>query len=301
MWKWTFTLAAIGAISGQTLWAPKGEPGAYTPPHRPLTKLGDVKARHAGQKAWRELVVDDNMLRSEWIQAPPGARVNRAMHPDTRTWWVVMEGEVKFDIETVPSFVAGYRSMVQCPMQTFYSWEVVGDKPALIFETNVAGAKTLYESETAPPPVPGLEWTPVKLSRVIAQWLHGNKPHVRYEEAAARLEKSGQSLERFVQDDRAAAHFIYTDNAKLPPLDEKNLGHYHPEGAEYWLILQGPLRFPIERIGVKMAETGDVIYIPPNTFHAPRAWGSGPTCRLAMNGFPFFAHLTEDPKAKARK
>ena len=139
---------------------------------------------------------------------------------------------------------------------------------------------------------------PVKLSRVIGQFLHANKPHVRYEEAAERLEKSGQSLERIVQDDRAAVHYIYGYNSKMPPLDESNRGHYHAEGAEYWLILQGPVRFPIEGAGVKIAETGDVDYVPTNTFHAPRWWGDGATCRLAMNGFPFFAHLTDGAKKK---
>ena len=298
-------LAALVAGSfllyGQTLWAPKGEAAAYTAPHKPLTKLKDLQARHAGQQGWRELVIDDNMLRSEYIQAAPGTKVKRAMHPDTRTWWVVMAGEVSFDIETVTPFVARQGSMVQCPMQTFFSWEVKGGQPALIYETNIAGAKTLYESDVPPAPRAGLEWIPGKVARQIGKFLRTNLPHVRYEEAAARLEKSGETMERFVDEDRAAVNFIYGYNSKLPPLDEKIRGHYHPEGGESWLIMQGPVRFPIERIGVLIAETGDVVYVPANTFHAPRWWGGGPACRLAMNGFPQFAHLFDADVAGARK
>lgn len=293
-------LLLCAPLCPETIWAPKGEPAAYAAPHKPLTRLKDLQARHRGQPSWRELVIDDNMLRSEYIQAAPGTKVKRAMHPDTRTWWVVMEGEVAFDIETVAPFVARKGSMVQCPMQTFFSWEVKGDRPALIYETNIAGAKTLYESDVPPSPLAGLDWIPVKLTRQIGKFLRTNLPHVRYEEAAARLEKSGQSMERFVDEDRAAVNFIYGHNSKLPPLDERSRGHYHPEGGESWLILQGPVRFPIERIGVLIAETGDVVYVPANTFHAPRWWGDGPTCRLAMNGFPQFAHLFDDDSASRK-
>ena len=91
----------------------------------------------------------------------------------------------------------------------------------------------------------------------------------------------------------SAANFIYGYNSKLPPLDPNAKGHYHPEGAEYWLIMKGQIRYPIERIGVIIAEEGDVVYVPRNTFHFPRWWGDGASCRLAMNGFPDISHLFE--------
>jgi len=43
--------------------------------------------------------------------------------------------------------------------------------------------------------------------------------------------------------------------------------------------------------GVIIADEGDVVYAPIFTFHAPRFHGPGPSCRLAMNGFPNIAHL----------
>lgn len=290
--------AALQLTSGviaQTLWAPKGEPAAYTPPHRPLTRVTEVKARHAGHKNWRELVVDDKHLRSEYIQAQSGTGVKRALHPDTRVWWVILEGEVKFDIETVPPFTAKQGAIVQCPMQTFFSWEATGGGPALIFETNIAGARTLYEAQTAPPKLPGLDWIPVSFNnREKGSFLHGNKPVATYDEVAADIDAGRcKGTIRIVQDDRGTANFIYGYNKKLPPLDEKNKGHYHPEGAEYWLILKGPVRYPIERAGVVIGETGDVVYVPAFTWHAPRWWGDGASCRLAMNGFPYISHLFE--------
>jgi mannose-6-phosphate isomerase-like protein (cupin superfamily) len=289
-----FLMVAHAGLA-QEMWAPKGEPAVYTPPHKPHTKLPELKKKHSGKSDWRELIVDDKHLRSEYIQAKPGTKIPRQMRPDTRTWWVIMDGQVRFDIETIDSFVASKGSMVQVPMQTYYTWEVIGDKPALIFETNVAGAHTLYESNLELPKIPGLDWIKVRFNgRNPGVWARNNKPHVTFDEVAKALEEGkAKGTQRIVEDDRGTANFIYGYNSKLPPLDPNNKGHYHPEGAEFWLIMKGQIRYPIEKVGVVIAEEGDVVYVPPYTFHAPRWWGDGASCRLAMNGFPYISHLFE--------
>jgi hypothetical protein len=57
--------------------------------------------------------------------------------------------------------------------------------------------------------------------------------------------------------------------------------------------MSGQIRYPIERVGVIIANVGDVVYVPKNTFHGPRWYGPGPSCRLAMNGFPKIGHMFE--------
>jgi len=49
----------------------------------------------------------------------------------------------------------------------------------------------------------------------------------------------------------------------------------------------------LQREPMIIASEGDVVYVPPFTFHAPRFYGEGPSCRLAMNGYPNIAHLFE--------
>jgi mannose-6-phosphate isomerase-like protein (cupin superfamily) len=285
-------LVAASTLQGQVLWAPKGET-KYIAPHRPHTKLADLKAKHGGQNSWRELIVDDEHLRSEYIFAPPGHKHPRALHPDSRAWWVVMDGEIRFDIEGVEPFTARKGSMVQVPMQTLFSYEVAGDVPALFFETNIAKARTLYVNQADAPKLPQIGWVPVNLrGRQPGNWLHNNQPHVTFEEVAKALEGGElKGTQRIVQDDRGAANFIYGYEKNLPPFSSRARGHYHPEGAEYWLILAGQIRYPIEGVGDIIANVGDVVYVPKHTFHAPRWHGPGPSCRLAMNGFPFIAHL----------
>jgi mannose-6-phosphate isomerase-like protein (cupin superfamily) len=123
-------------------------------------------------------------------------------------------------------------------------------------------------------------------------WLHNNKAHLTFEEVAKKFESGeAKGTQRIVEDDRGAANFIYGYEKNLPQFNPKARGHYHPDGAEYWLIMAGQIRYPIEGVGDIIANPGDVVYVPKHTFHAPRWHGAGPSCRLAMNGFPNIAHL----------
>src|SRR5271165_6515107 len=112
------------AFAQDLIWAPKADvPTKYAGVHKPLTKVADVKARHAGQMDWSELVVDDDQLRGEYVSAAPGTKAPRQLHPDTREFWIVLAGQIRFDIEGQQPFVARKGWMVQVPMQTFYSME----------------------------------------------------------------------------------------------------------------------------------------------------------------------------------
>jgi mannose-6-phosphate isomerase-like protein (cupin superfamily) len=272
-------------------WAPKPKQQTkYVPPHKPHTRLADLKAKHKGETNWRELIVDDDHLNAAYIASAPGTKVSKRFHPDTREWWIVMDGEIRFEIEGQEPFVAIKGSMVQVPMQTIYSMETIGDKPSLRFEVNIAKAKTMYPREVEPPKIPGIDWIPVTLNRKPALYDRGNKPHINLYELAKTPDYKGG---RFIHDDRAVANIIYGYEKNLPPLNPKDRGHYHPECAEFWLIMAGQIRYPIEGQGVIIAEEGDVVYAPIFTFHAPRFHGSGPSCRLAMNGYPNIAHLRD--------
>jgi quercetin dioxygenase-like cupin family protein len=260
----------------------------YAPPHKPHTRLADLKARHAGQTEWREVIVDDDHLHGEYIASAPGSKISRRFHPDTRAWWVVMDGELRFEIEGQQPFVATKGSMVQVPMQTLYSIETLGAKPALRYEVNIAKAKTFYPKDVQPPKLPGFDWIPVILNRKPGPYDNGNQPHINLYGLAKDVKYRGS---RFIHDDRAVSNVIYGYEKELGAIDPANRGHYHPECAESWLIMTGQIRYAIEGQGVIIANEGDVVYVPPFTFHAPRFHGEGPSCRLAMNGYTNIAHL----------
>lgn len=294
LFSWAFGQKAAEEPS----WAPKPvQPVQYRPPHRPHTKLADLRERHKGEQSWSEVIVDDDHLHAEYIRSAPGTRTPRRFHPDTRTWWFVMDGEIRCEIEGQEAFVARKGSMVQVPMQTLYSMETVGEKPSLRFHVGIARAKTFYPKDVEPPQLPGFTWLSVVLHRKPGPYEEGNQPHVNLYELAQRSENRDRNfVYRFVNDDRAVANVIYGYEKRLPPLNPKNRGHYHPECAEFWLIMAGQIRYPIENAGVVIAGEGDVVYVPVFTFHAPRFYGPGPSCRVAMNGYPNIAHVYESSK-----
>jgi len=290
--------ALISLVYGQRptetpSWAPKAAPFKYVPPNKPHTKLSEVKAKHKGEANWTEPIVSDNLLHSDYIYSAPGSKVSKRFHSDTREWWIVMAGQIRFEIEGQDPFVATKGSMVQVPYQTIYSMETIGNEPSLRFEVNIANAHTLYPGSETPPKTPGLDFISVTLRRKPAPYDNGNKPHINLYELAKSKEK--YSGGRFVHDDRAVSNIIYGYEKNLPPYNPKNRGHYHPESAEYWLIMAGQIQYPVEGQPMIIASEGDVVYVPPFTFHAPRFYGDGPSCRLAINGYTNIAHLFDAP------
>ena len=280
-----------GHLAEEPSWAPK--PVAipkYVPPHKPVTRLADLKRQHAGEADWSQVIVDDDHLHGEYVQSAPGTKVSRRFHPDTRAMWAVMEGQLRFEIEGQAPFLATKGSLVQVPMQTIYSIETLGDQPALRYELNIAHAKTFYPAGVQPPEMPGFQWITAKLSRKPAPYGRGNQPYVNLYEAAKDPKYRGGA---FMIDDRAFANIIYGYESELPPIKPGDRGHYHPECAESWLIMRGQIRYPIEGQGVIIADEGDIVYVPMFTFHAPRFYGKRPSCRLAMNGYPNIAHVRD--------
>jgi mannose-6-phosphate isomerase-like protein (cupin superfamily) len=298
-------LSLHGQDGGTIAWAPKPRKlPQYVAPHRPITRIAEVRARHKGNAPWRETVVDDDHLNAVYISEPPGSKTPRRFHPDTREWWVVMDGQIRFNIEGQEPFTASKGWLVQVPYRTVYSMETVGDKPSLRFEVNIAHAKTLYPKDEKPPEMAGYEWIRIRLPQRPGVYDHGNKPYVIFDELAANFEKQpnkkiGQY--RFIHDDRAVSNVIYGYEKELPPVNANDRGHYHAECAEFWIILSGQIRYKIEGQQPFIAEVGDVVYAPKFTFHLPRFYGPGPSCRLAMNGYPEIGHLFDTAQVETTK
>jgi quercetin dioxygenase-like cupin family protein len=278
------------------VWAPKPTrtPG-YPTPQKPWIKLSDIKGRHKGDANWREVIVDDGRLTGEYISAAPGTKVGRRLHPDTREWFAVVEGEVRVEIEGQAPFTATRGSLVNIPRQTFYALETIGDKPSLRWIVNVARAKTLYprdgqDAPPAPPPT-GTGWVPVMMNRTPGQYDEFNHPHINIHETASKNEKYTGG--RWVRDDKSELLIIYGYEKNLPPLDPADKGHFHPESAEFWLIFTGRIRHALEGQPPFVSGEGDIVYVPANSWHATRFYGPEPACRLSITEYVGNAVLLE--------
>src|SRR5215216_563995 len=65
-----------GPARGQMeVWAPMPvKPNPFVPPHKALTRLSDLLAKHKGQQNWKEIIVHDNLFHGEYISMAAGAK-----------------------------------------------------------------------------------------------------------------------------------------------------------------------------------------------------------------------------------
>ena len=281
-------LAQSGQEPPLVVLSPKAKSGGWTGVHHPHTKLSDVLARHAGQKDWTETIVDDESLFAQWISMAPKEKTPRRMNGDTREWWIVQSGSLKFTVEGREPVVATKGFMVQVPYRTLYQIENVGNEPALRFEVNVTRARKLYPMDETPTPLAGFDYVPTKVTGGRGTLDAENRPVVDFNKVVAGEERAGP----FVSDDRSFANIIVGNYQRPAPTDK---GHFHEEGSEFWLIMLGKIRYKIEGLAEFEAEPGDVVYAPRQTWHLASNGGAPGlrSCRLAMNGFPYQAHMWE--------
>jgi mannose-6-phosphate isomerase-like protein (cupin superfamily) len=282
-----------GPQTQRTWWAAKAKPGQYGT-NKPHIKLVDLKARHKAQPNWMEVVVNDENWHAEYNQGAPGFKIATRMHPDTREFFSVVEGQMRFTLEGQPApIIATPTSIINIPKKTAYSVEVIGDAPALWVDANQQNYKTLYPSDgPKPPPNAGFTVLKVGLNVTPGPYVGNNKPHFNLHEAEKAPTFSGQNV---VQDDHMWAQAIWGYEKNLPPYDANDKGHFHVGTAEWWVILQGQIRHNIETIGDFTSSEGDVVYAPPSTWHATRFAGPGPSCRLATSSYQFTS-LLEQPQ-----
>lgn len=270
------------------VFAPKAKSAGWTGVHRPHTKLADVQARHKGQADWAETIVDDESLFAQWISMAPGQKTPRRMNGDTREWWIVQSGTLRFTVDGREPLVATKGFMVQVPYRTLYQIENVGTEPAVRFEVNVARARKLYPLDETPVPLAGFDFVKTRLNGGRGSLDAQNRPFVDFARVVSGEERGGA----FVTEDRSFANIIM---GRYQPPQPGNKGHFHEEGGEFWLICLGTIRYNIEGLGEFEAQEGDVVYVPRQTWHLASNGGTDGlrSCRLAMNGFPFQAHMFE--------
>jgi mannose-6-phosphate isomerase-like protein (cupin superfamily) len=268
--------------------SPKATPPGWTGVHHPHTKLSDVLGRHKNQADWAETIVDDESLNAQWISMGPGHKTPRRMNGDTREWWIVQSGTLRFTVDGREPVVATKGVMVQVPYRTLYQIENVGTDAALRFEVNVARARKLYPVDETAVPLPGFQYVKTRVDGGPGVLDAQNRPVVDFNKVIAGQERGGA----FVTDDRSFANIIMGNYQQPQP---GNKGHYHEEGGEFWLVMLGHVRYKIEGLDQFEAEEGDVVYAPRQTWHLASFGGKEGerSCRLAMNGFPYQAHMYE--------
>jgi mannose-6-phosphate isomerase-like protein (cupin superfamily) len=259
----------------------------YVAPHRPIWRLEEVHAQHAGQTSWTHTVVDDDLLKAEYVAMGPGERTPTRFYADNRAWWIVQDGQIRFEIDGQEPFVASKGFLVQVPYRVPFRMETVGDAPSLRFEVSVAGASLLYpvDAGDTPAPVDGATFVPVLVRDRRGTYDERNPPYLDFlGEVVGGTRRGGA----FVSDDRGFANIIRGRGGPPPP--ETDVGHFHLDYAEFWFVLEGQIDYLIEGEPFFSAHQGDVVYVPKGRYHRATYGGDGMATRLAINGYPAGLH-----------
>lgn len=290
---------ALRAQSKMLVWAPLPvEPSQWIAPNKPLTKVSELRSKHAGDQNWTETVVSDNLFHADYISMAPGAKIPRRFHPDNRAWWIVQDGQIRFTIEGQEPFVASKGFLVQVPHRLAYSMETVGDRPSLRLEVTVANSNTMYPIDETPTPVFGMKYERAQVAIVKGSYDKANVPFIDYNLTIAGNPKPKQNQDQFVGDPHGIANIIRGDPKTQAPARDEDKGHLHETGPEFWFMLEGQTEFKIGSVPVFVADQGDVVYAPAKTWHRIRFAGTSMATRLAIVGYPN-SHVFQPPEELA--
>lgn len=287
----------------ESWWVEKTKGGVYKAPMRPLWRLSDLKKMHAGQDNWSELIIKDPEQEATYNSAKPGFRISARMHPDTATVFVVVAGNVQFNIEGQQPIASVRGSIVNVPRTTVYSAEVGGDGNALWVEANPANYKTVYPaSEPAPKAVSGGEVIKIAFGHTPGAYRAPNRPHWNLFQAIETCDERGAKVLDDHQFANPLINYANPADDKCPraaggggggtgarpqtPFNPRSIfGHLHAGPAEWWVVQVGHISAKFENTGEFHAEEGDVLYAAPMMWHQMGVEGPGPSVRTAMGGY----------------
>ena len=282
-----------GGRGQMEVWSPMPvKPNPFVAPNKPVTRLSDLLAKHKGRQSWKEIVVHDNLFHGEYISMAPGEKTPRRFHQDHRIWWVVQDGQIRFTIEGQEPFVASKGFLVQVPKRLTYSLETVGDRPSLRFEVTNPDAHVMYPADETPTPVPGVKYERARVASAKGSYDEANVPYIDYNLTIAGTQKPKKNPTQFIGPAHEGGYtnvgivnIIRGDPKTQKPAQPGDRGHYHLTGPEAWFILEGQNEFLIGDVPIFVANQGDIVYAPTQTWHRPRHVGDGMATRLAIVGY----------------
>src|SRR5256885_10815765 len=94
-------------------------------------------------------------------------------------------------------------------------------------------------------------------------------------ETIAGNAKPKQNQNQFIGDAHGIANIIRGNAKTQAPARDEDKGHMHLTGPEFWFILEGQMEIKMGSLATFVADQGDVVYAPAQTWHRPRFAGAG--------------------------
>ncbi len=299
-------------------WVNKTEGGVYKPPMRPLWRLADLKKMHEGQNNWSQQIILDPEQDATYSSAAPGTHFTTRAHPDTPTVFVVVAGEVHFNVEGQQPVTATRGAIINIMKTTPFSYDVAGSENALWVEVNPTNYKTVYPADGPQPQASnGGKIVKISFPHRPGEYTAPNRLMWNtFDDTIAKCAKPGAVvLDDHIFVSPLLGYLNADDNkcgtgkgniggggagpstAAFDP--HTTFGHMHPGPAEWWIVQVGKISGRFENAGEFHAVEGDVLYAAPMSWHEMAAEApSGPNVRLAMGGYNLINMFnTDTPRA----
>ena len=227
-------------------------------------KVSDIIARH-GEPPWAEKLLSDGRNDAVLICNAPGQENDPHIHPDFVEWWIVLAGEMIWEIGDYPPVRATKGDVVMAPKKQRHAIRTVGTENSLRLGITS--------------PTPNHDTTGPR-SNIIKPFPEQDAPpNMIHTTLDFMLEKFGKPpwATSILLDERNSANLICHGPGMT------NNAHWHPDFNEWWTILGGELTWNVgEGRPLIHASEGDIVFVPEGMRHHISSVGDGISFRLAV-------------------
>ncbi len=224
-------------------------------------------------------LVKDGRNRVAAITSPEGSPSDPHLHHDFNEWWVILGGEVTYQVGQYEPFAAHFGDVVIAPCGFRHDVRPTKGSHCIRMvvgpETSNHDLKGIEPSRLVPLddlPPPNRVFTPLQ---------YMTRRHGTYRAWS----------EQVLLDQRNRANMIH----QMP--GEKNRPHWHPNCDEWWVVLKGDLEWRVGERPPFQASKGDVVFVERGLSHAITTVGTESSVRLAVTTPDIIHYYLDDPKA----
>lgn len=98
--------------------------------NRIFNRLEDIK-KEMGEPSWSVRLIYTDMMSAVMICQKPGESNRTHYHANEDEWWVIMEGELEWDVDGYGTYRAKKDDIVFVPRKVIHNIRVVGDQPSI--------------------------------------------------------------------------------------------------------------------------------------------------------------------------
>jgi quercetin dioxygenase-like cupin family protein len=218
-----------------------------------------------GEGPWYEPLFSDGRNNTGLICDLPGTASDHHWHPDFDEFWVVMKGNIDFDIGDYPTIHASKGDIMSAPAGKRHQMMTVGDESSVRLHISKIGSNHDNKNDRSSTIEPFPDQT--------------EPPNMLHNTLPGLIEQMGepQWVSSVIQNPLNTANLIYS-----APGTPHN-AHWHPDFDEWWTILQGELTWDLgEKRPIYNVKQGDIMFVPKGLKHYILTHGDENSFRFAI-------------------